>query len=258
MVQRIALALYALSLAAVVAQTTNAPAPAAPPAPAAETPVEPLSATRADNTRYQLNPSLLADCQARLDAINGKPCDVIFIGDSITSDWLGAGNAVWKEKYEPRHALNFGVTGDKTQNVLWRLNNMSVQELKPKVAVVLIGKNNLANSAHEIADGVKAVIATTQMVFPGVKVILVSIPSNPTDEDKIMQTDKLLRHLADDTSVFYLDLVPLMTPSTVTGPNGLPVTKYKGLGPDGVHLDASGYQMWADAMEPLLAKLFGG
>jgi lysophospholipase L1-like esterase len=254
---------WGIGLAA-MAQDTNPPALPAPPAPSAAPtspsapPPEPLSTTHADNTRYQLNPALLTDCQSRLDAFSGKPCDVIFIGDSITAGWLGAGRAIWDAKYHPLHALNFGIGGDKTQNVLWRLNNMSIQDLKPKVAVILIGTNNVANTPHEIADGVKAVLANTQLDFPGVKIILISIMPNTRAEDKMMQADALLRSLADDSSVYYLDLVPLMPEVTTTGPGDQKITNYKGLGSDGLHPDASGYKIWADAMDPLLTKLLGG
>ncbi len=254
---------WGLALGA-VAQTNSANVPLTSPAPvaigaapAAPRP-EPLSTTHADNTRYLNNPEDLAGCQAQLDAIGGKPCDVIFIGDSITAFWLTAGKPIWDARYAPLHALDFGVSGDKTQNVLWRLNNMSLQDLKPKVAVVMIGTNNLDNSPHEIADGVKAVLATTQLTFPGVKIILTSIMPNRRAQDKMMDTDTLLRGLADGTSVYYLDLVPLMPAVTTTAANGQITTNYKGLSPDGLHPDLSGYEIWGDALDPLLKKLLAG
>jgi len=250
----------------VTAQTT-APVGSPPPATstdsasASTTPAkldEPVSATTADNSRYLNNPELLDRCTARLTAFNDKPCDIIFIGDSITEGWLGAGKDIWDQTYEPRHALNFGIGGDKTQNVLWRLNNMSIENLKPKVAVVLIGTNNLANSAHEIADGIKAVLANTEEAFSGVKIILVSIMPNERAGDKMMQVNALIKGYADDQSVYYLDLVPLMPEVTNDLPGGKIDTNWKGLGKDHLHPDASGYQIWATAMEPLLTKLLGG
>ena len=238
---------------AVTAQTT-APAATAPAAPVPE----PLSTTTADNTRYLNNPELVDACTARLTAFADKPCDIIFIGDSITEGWLGAGKATWDQLYEPRHALNFGIGGDKTQNVLWRLSNMSIENLKPKVAVVLIGTNNTMNSPHEIADGIKAVLANTEEAFPGVKIILVSIMPNERATTKMMQVNALIKSYADDQSVYFLDLVPLM-PAIVTNlPNGTMDTNWKGLGKDHLHPDASGYQIWATAMEPLLQKLLAG
>lgn len=246
------------------AQTT-APVATPPPAPAqasdtgaaAKLP-EPLSTTTADNTRYLNKPELVDACTARVTAFDDKPCDIIFIGDSITEGWLGAGKEVWDKYYAPRHALDFGIGGDKTQNVLWRLSNMSIQNLKPKVAVVLIGTNNTMNTPHEIADGIKAVLANTEEAFPGVKIILVSIMPNERAEDKMMQVNAMIKSYADDQSVYFLDLVPLMPQIDTPLPGGKIDTNWKGLGKDHLHPDASGYQIWADAMEPLLQKLLAG
>jgi len=242
---------------------TNAPGAAsspatAPTATAAAPLAEPTSTTTPDNTRYENHPDLVTACTARLAAIDDKPCDIIFIGDSITANWLGIGGVLWQKYYAPRHALNFGIEGDKTQNILWRLNNMSIQNLKPKVAVVMIGTNNLENTPHEIADGIKAVLANTEEAFPGVKIILVSILPNERAEDKMMQVNSLIKGYADDESVYYLDLVPLMPEIDTTGPDGKPEQTWKGLSADHLHPDASGYQIWADAMEPLLTKLLAG
>ena len=245
---------------AAIAQTT-APIASPPPAiPTEKVPAdlpEPTSTTTPDNTRYLNDAKLLLGCQAQLTAINGKPCDIIFIGDSITANWLSVGKAIWEKSYALRHALNFGLGGDKTQNVLWRLNNMQIQGLKPKVAVILIGTNNVENSPHEIADGIKAVVANTQATFPGVKIILVSILPNERARDKMMQVNSLIKGYADDATVYYLNLVPLMPPITTTAPDGEMDTNWKGLSKDHLHPDASGYQIWANAMEPLLKKLLG-
>jgi len=200
---------------------------------------------------------LLPKCQARLASFNDKPCNIIFIGDSITEGWLGAGKAIWEKSYAPRNALNFGIIGDKTQNVLWRLENMEVQTLKPKVAVILIGTNNYTNTSHEIADGVHAVIANTQETFPGIKIILVSILPCERAHDTMMQADSIIKNNSDDTNVFYLNLVPLMSPIMTTNPDGSVDTNWKGIGKDRLHPTAEGYQIWADAMEPILTKLLG-
>jgi lysophospholipase L1-like esterase len=258
--KQLILVLCAMGLGFGASAQTNPPV-APPPSPTATAPAklsEPTSATTPDNTRYLNNPSLLTGCETQLAAINDRPCDIIFIGDSITEGWLGAGKAVWEKYYASRHALDFGIGGDKTQNVLWRLNNMEIQNLKPKVAVILIGTNNTGNTPHEIADGIKAVLANTQSVFPGVKIILVSIMPNERAYDKMKQVNSLIKSYADDGIVSYLDLVPLMPPVTTTTPDGKTDTNWKGLSKDHLHPDASGYQIWADAMEPLLKKLLAG
>jgi beta-glucosidase len=235
---------------------TNSPAASASTTPAPA--VEPKSTTNADNTRYVNDPNLLIGCQAQVAEFSNKPCNVIFIGDSAMAGWRGAGSAIWTGSYEPRKALNFSVVNDKTQNVIWRLNNMEIQNLRPKVAVVQIGGSNTDNTAHEIADGVKAVLANTQAAFPGVKIILVSPIPSDQDHDKMLQVNSIIKNNADNSTIYYLNLVPLMPMVTITNPDGTSGTNWKGLAKDHLHLDTTGYQIWATAMEPLLTKLLGG
>ena len=255
------LAVLTLGIAFAAPAQTNAPATSSlgAGAPASDAaPAEPLSATEPDNTRYLANPNLLTACQDRLNTLGNKPCDIIFIGDSSTAQWLKTGKPLWDKFYEPRHTLNFGVEGDKTQNVLWRLENMEVQNLKPKIVVLLVGTNNTANTSHEIADGVKAIVVNIEADFPGVKFILVSILPNERADNKMTQANSLIRGTADNSTVYYLDLASLMPPITVTGADGKIETDYKGIGPDHLNPDAKGYEIWANAMEPLIKKLLGG
>jgi lysophospholipase L1-like esterase len=195
-------------------------------------------------------------CEDHIAAMKGKPCDIIFIGDSITAAWgqdpwggSVRGKPVWEKYYANRNALNFGVGADTTQNVLWRFDNMDIKSFTPKVAVILIGTNNAKNTPADIAAGVKAVIAKTQQTFSGVKVILVSILPNKRANQTMMDTDAIIKDFADNQTIYYLDLVPLFTP---VGDN------WKGLGADHLHPDQSGYEIWASAMQPLLDKLLGG
>ena len=243
-----------------IAQTT-APSPVPPasvnggaPAPQTATAAvaapqlpEPLPRpTVPDLTRYLNRPDLLKFCTTQVAGFNHRDADILFLGDSITQGWRGKGEAVWQANFEQRNALDFGIGGDQTQHVLWRMDNYPIARLHPKVAVVLIGTNNWRNTAPEIAAGVKAVLAKTQTMFPGIKIILVSIMPRSRYNDLMMATDTILKTYADDKTIYYLDLVPLMTP---VGDN------FKGLGPDHLHPDAAGYQLWADALLPLLNKL---
>ena len=68
--------------------------------------------------------------------------DLIFIGDSITQGWENSGKAAWSEAYGKRNAVNLGISGDRTQHVLWRLDNGNIEGIKPKLAVIMIGTNN--------------------------------------------------------------------------------------------------------------------
>ena len=248
---------------ATFAQTAT-PAPPPAPAPLSASPVTPPPAvqppphlpeptpqpTVPNLTRYLNNPDLLKFSTAQvapfLDPANPRDADILFLGDSITQGWRSRGEAVWQANFAPRNALDFGIGGDQTQHVLWRMENYPIQHLHPKVAVVLIGTNNTHNTAPDIAAGVKAVLTKTQTMYPGIKIILVSIMPNLRANDLMMSANAILRTFADNQTIYYLDLVPLMTP---VGDN------WKGLGPDHLHPDAAGYQLWADALLPLLNKL---
>ncbi|KAB2640407.1 MAG: hypothetical protein DVB30_01910 [Verrucomicrobia bacterium] len=274
------LLLSALSVVPGKGANSNSLPPIAPlqaPAPLGQTSVTAgvTPTTEPDGTKYSdgtvkngvTGAQRLAECQKRVDDFKDKPCDLIFIGDSITRLWLDPKRGalpIWTKNYAPRHALDFGIGGDSIQNVLWRLDNMGVGSLKPKVAVIMIGTNNRKNSPQEIATGVKAVITKTQGVFPGIKIILVSImPSNRVSagkeglllNEKMMAADALIKEYADGQSVYWIDLVPLMPQVMVTSPEGKVDVSFKGLGSDRLHPDATGYQIWSEAMELTLSKL---
>ena len=217
--------------------------PPMPPGP--KLPEPPPVTTVPDLTRYLNNPVMLLFCTTQVAEFNDRDPDMIFIGDSITRNWLGPGKAVWDANFAPRNALDFGIGGDQTQHVLWRMNNYPIGRLHPKVAVVLIGTNNWHNSPEEIAAGVKAILDKTQAMFPGIKIILNSIMPNRRANDLMMAANAIIRTYADNQSIFYLDLVSLMPPVG---------DKWKGLGPDHLHPDASGYQVWTDALLPLVNK----
>ncbi|HVS54146.1 MAG TPA: GDSL-type esterase/lipase family protein [Opitutaceae bacterium] len=185
-------------------------------------------------------------CEALVAAMKGHPCDIIFIGDSITQGWVQRGKDVWEKHYAQRNALDFGVGADATQHVLWRLEHFDIASFRPKVAVVMIGTNNTRNTPEEIAAGVKAVVAKTQQVFPGVKVILMSILPNARANEKMQAVNAIAQKFADGRTIYYLDLAAKMTPVG---------DSWKGLGPDKLHLTPEGYEMWAAELDPLLDQL---
>ena len=90
------------------------------------------------------------DWMTRHDSFNQRvqqgKVDLIFIGDSITAGWEGAGKDVWQKYYAKRNAVNLGIGGDQTQHVLWRLDHGNIDGISPKLAVLMIGTNNAASS----------------------------------------------------------------------------------------------------------------
>jgi lysophospholipase L1-like esterase len=211
------------------------------------------SSTIPSDSNYIARPVWNHACEARVQAVAGKRVDLIFIGDSITENWVDPdwgdefrGRLVWYQNYADRYALNFGVGADKTENVLWRMDNMPIRELHPKVAVVLIGVNNYEYSAQEIAAGTRAILDKTLQFYPGIKIILVSILPNRLAYKTMMDANAITRTFADNDNIFYLDLMPLFVPD---GDNWI------GIGKDHLHLNEVGYRIWVSAMQPLLDKL---
>jgi lysophospholipase L1-like esterase len=193
--------------------------------------------------------------------------DVLFIGDSITRGWDGAGKAVWAEKFKAWNAANFGIGGDRTQHVLWRVTaGKELDGIDPKVIVMMIGTNNFAaNTPEQIADGVKAILAEFKKQKPKAKVLLLGVfprsakPGKPLAEagvkvvakedlhPKTAAVNALLAKLADGSAVTYLDIGEKFLDET----GGLPV----GTMPDYLHLSEKGYAIWADAIAKPVAAL---
>jgi lysophospholipase L1-like esterase len=180
--------------------------------------------------------------------------DVVFLGDSITDGWRGSGKDAWKDQMEPLHAANFGIGGDRTQHVLWRIENGELDGYSPKAAVLMIGTNNLgANTDEEIADGVKAVVEAIHKKQPKTKVLLLGIfprGEQPTDKnrDRIKNINKMIAKLDDEgKTVKYLDISDKFLDKDGT--------LSKEIMPDFLHLSKKGYEIEAEAIKPTLAKL---
>ena len=251
---KIIAAIYCLFACACAAQTATPPGstPALPPmtTPAAAA----HSTTVPSDDNYRSHAAFNHQCEAQVAAMKGKPVDIIFIGDSITQNfvnvptprWPMAGKAIWDQHYANRNVLNFGVGADRTENVLWRLENMDIKDFRPKVAVILIGTNNTRDPAEAIAAGVMAVVKKTQDCFPGVKIILVSILPNARATQEMAAANEIIRTFGDNRSIFYFDLASKMTAEG---------DGWKGIGRDHLHLTPEGYELWATEMDPLLSKL---
>jgi lysophospholipase L1-like esterase len=187
---------------------------------------------------------------------NQGQAEVIFVGDSITQGWEGNGKEAWAKYYAARHALNLGIGSDHTQHVLWRLDHGNLDGLKPKVAVVLIGVNNIHddnNTPRQVLEGVTAVVQKLREKLPETKVLLLGI--FPFREDfcaqraKALQVNQALHKLDDGQWIRFLDIGHLFIQ-----PNGKIA---KDIMRDFLHPSAAGYRIWAEAMEPDLVALLG-
>jgi lysophospholipase L1-like esterase len=180
--------------------------------------------------------------------------DVVFLGDSITHGWEGGGKAVWKKTFEPLKAVNFGIGGDQTGHVLWRITEgKELEGISPKLFVIMIGTNNMGgNSDKEIAEGNEAIVKELRRQKPDAKILVLGIfprnrdPKNPV-RAKVKATNARLAKLVDGKKVFYLDIGAKFLGEDEALP--------KEIMPDALHLSPKGYQIWADAIKPTLEKL---
>jgi lysophospholipase L1-like esterase len=177
--------------------------------------------------------------------------DLLFLGDSITQGWGGA-QKTWDRFYTPRKAANFGIGGDRTQHVLWRIQNGELTGIEPRVAVLMIGTNNASsNTADEIVQGVTAIIGELRARLPKTKLLLLAVfPRGQTPSalrDKLIKVNEKIAKLDDGPNVRYLDIGKafLNEDGTIS----------KEIMPDYLHLSQKGYRLWAEAMEPTLWSL---
>ena len=184
--------------------------------------------------------------------------DLLFIGDSITDLWTyqadhqyPGGLNTWNKRYKDI-ATNFGITGDKTQTVLWRLTEgKSLEGYTPKHIVLLIGINNLlqGDTPDDTVAGIKSITDYLRKVLPDSKVLILGIfPCHERATDpiraKIRMTNERIKKLADFQNVYFVDIgnVFMEKDEAIT----------KDVMRDLLHLSPQGYEMWADAMEPYL------
>jgi lysophospholipase L1-like esterase len=191
-----------------------------------------------------------------LDQDQAGDIGLVFLGDSITEGWSGRGKAVWAKTYAAYKPANFGISGDKTQHVLWRIDNGELDGIKPKVLVLMIGTNNIGYPAADIAKADVKIVAKIHEKLPDTKVLLLGIfprgvdPKDPKVapmRDKIKAVNLELAKLDDGKMTRYLDIGDkFLTPDGVLT---------KEIMPDALHPNEKGYQIWADAMQPLLDEM---
>jgi lysophospholipase L1-like esterase len=210
--------------------------------------------------------SLKAHAQLLEKAQKGR-IDVYFEGDSITRRW-GATDypallANWRQNFFGWNAADFGWGADTIQNILWRLENGELDGIDPKVVVLLAGTNNVGNRTPEaggeakVADitrGIQALLREIQSKAPRAAIVLTAIfPRN--DNIAVMPIiDKInanLSKLADGEKIRFLNVNSKLANSEGELFEGMMNAR------DKLHPTVQGYQVWADALKPILTELLG-
>jgi lysophospholipase L1-like esterase len=218
-----------------------------------------VGAPKTGNARFfELHESFLA---------RGKsgPIGVLFLGDSITEGW-GKAPHVWEKYFGQYQPANFGIGGDRTQHVIWRIENGELDAISPKVLVLMIGTNNSGeHNGAEIAAADKKIIELIQAKLPRTKILLHAIfPRGPRKNkegvityEAVLDAQKRmvaintanaeLAKLDNGTTIRYLDINARFLGNDGTIPHIIM--------PDQLHPNAAGYQLWAEAVKPLLDEM---
>ena len=182
--------------------------------------------------------------------------DIVMVGDSITHRWEregGEGRELFAELKKSYGILNLGIGGDQTQHVLWRLSNGELEGYKAKMFTVMIGTNNGGRDIAGIADGVKKIVELIRKRHPESKVVLMPIfPRGATPDDKSrVANDKVndvIRGIPDGKDVIWLDFN-----AKFLDENG----DTKWCMNDRLHPNEKGYQIWWEALGPVVREIVG-
>ena len=253
--------LLLLTVAVAAARAADDKTPAADgdarPAASADHPT-PCVPAQKDPHRHE---EFLKDKEARLKK---GPIKLVFIGDSITDAWRVNGseqNKLFNERWGKYNPLNLGISGDKTEHVLWRLEHGELDDLAETVkgVVIMIGTNNLGNppraTAEDTAKGVECVVKSVRKKLPEAKVLLLAVfPRGMAADDpyraQIKTINDTIAKLDDGKHVRYLDIGKRFLEDDGTLP--------KSIMPDALHPNAKGYQIWADAIDEAVKEMVGG
>lgn len=223
-----------------------------------------LSAPRTDRNSMLAHAELLEKAKGRID--------VYFEGDSITRRWGTSDEqykhllANWQQNFFGWNAGDFGWGADKTQNIIWRLSNGELDNVNPKVIVLLAGTNNVGNVSpqgpndpriEDITRGVKAIVDLCRQKAPNATIVLMGITprnDNPAVMPIINEINRRLakfgREKQSGKKIRFLNINKKLADKDGKLYGGM-------ANKDGLHLDLKGYQVWADALRPILTELLG-
>jgi lysophospholipase L1-like esterase len=223
---------------------TPAAAPAARPAPVPLPPATQPTPPRTETRHQQF-----------LEVAKAGNIDLLFVGDSITDWWRQEqrGKPEWDKTWAPLKAANFGIAGDTTQGVLWRVQNGELEGFKAKLIVLMLGTNNLRrNEIADIAAGDAAIVDEFRKRQPQAKVLILGVFPRGAAADNafrpmIRELNGHLAKLADNRQVFYLDIG-----DKFLAPDG---TLPADIMPDGLHPNLKGYEIWSSATADKVKEL---
>ncbi len=186
------------------------------------------------------------------------PINLVFLGDSITDGWRnGDQRDIFEAAFGEYNPFNTGIGGDRTEHLLWRIDHNELDGISPKLAIIMIGTNNLGTkqTPQQTIDGIKCVVKAVEQKLPQTKILLLAVfprgadPSNPF-RAQIKEVNEAISKLDDGKHVKYLDIGQkfLKEDGALT----------RDIMPDALHPNVKGYTIWADAIKPTVDEIEKG
>lgn len=179
---------------------------------------------------------------------------LLFLGDSITDAWPRVGEWSWL-KFAPYKPADFGISAERTEGMLGRITRGELDGINPKVVVLMIGTNNIGGNADEkpewVAAAIRKIVDTIHQKIPGTNVLLLGIfprygKESPLRE-RVAAVNRILSKFDDGKKTRYLDIGHVF----LDADDNIP----KEIMPDGLHPSPKGYDLWYEAMNPLLTEM---
>lgn len=184
-----------------------------------------------------------------------KQVDLLMVGDSITHGWENGGVETFKKHFADRKPLNIGFSGDRTEHVIWRLQNGAVDDIDPKLAILMIGTNNTGHRKENpasTAEGIVRIVDELKLRLPKTKILVLAVFPRGDNTDHPLrkindEINEIIKSLENEDRVTFLNLNEHFLDDDGTLP--------KSVMPDLLHPNPEGYRIWAEAMEPHVADL---
>lgn len=225
--------------------------PSDPPGDPAETPLLNDKPTVPGWCRWNWRAAWLGMHRGFVERAKRGRADIVFLGDSLTMGW---GDRI-EGRYAPRTAVNFGIGGDSTRQILWRVRHGTLEGLSPRLVVLMIGTNNLygdanAGSDEEIAQGVESCVRLIENKLPRAKILLLGLLPRQNDYfcGRVRRINASIAKLDDGKRTRFLDFG-----ARFLGPDEK--IKPELYDKDQLHLSPAGYEQWGQAMDPLVRAM---
>jgi len=179
--------------------------------------------------------------------------DVLFLGDSLMAGWRDKGAGIWERHFESLRVANFGIGGDRTHEVLWRLRDGELDGILPKVVVLMAGTNNIScgESPQHIADSIAGILSEIRTRLPKTKILLLGIfprgKGRNLLRDKIEQANAFISKLSDGNKIIFMDVGASFMDSNKRISGEIMF--------DYLHLTRKGYEIWARSIKGQVVRL---